>query len=215
MNMVRRETFLLALCILSVTGCVSLVQAPKEAQTTFLLTSDETAPLTTREALPLVLYVPRATAPVYLDSTRILFSWSDDTLNSYQYAQWAEPPPARLTGLVVHHLELQRIFQAVTRHASGTSPDLALNLELLDFRHHLGSELGEAVVIAKAEIVDLKGARIVEAKTFTSRIAPTRSDARHVATALNAASQTVVAAIADWLADLASELVPQAVVVER
>lgn len=215
METARLKSALLALCLLSVSGCVSLVQAPKEPRTTFLLTGEDAVLLTDREPLPLVLYVPRATAPVYLDSTRILFSRSSDTLNSYQYAQWAEPPPARLTGLIVHYLERQKIFRAVTRHTSGTSPDLALNLELLDFRHDLRSEPGEAVVLIKAEIVDLRGTRVVETRTFESRRAPDLSDAPHAASALNAATQATVAAITAWLGELAAKPVPQAVVVER
>ncbi len=205
--------FIVGLCTL--TGCVSLVKAPKEATTTFVLEGDKNQPEAERDPLPLVLYVPRATAPAYLDSNRILFSRNGATLSAYQYAQWAEPPPARLTALLVDHLERQRLFRAVTRHTSGTSPDLALNLEVLDFRHDAASTPGQVTLRLRAEIVDLRGARIVATRLFEDYAALPTADAPTVAATLGEITRRTVSAVIKWMGDLAKKPLPQAVVVER
>lgn len=205
----------IAFLLLLLPSCVSLVKPPKEATTTYLLTVDETVPPTEREPLPLVLYVPRATAPSFLDSTKIVFSRSAETLNAYQYAQWAEPPPARITALLVQHLERQSIFAAVTRHTSGTSPDLALNLDLLDFRHDATTPPGNAVLRLRAEIIDLKNTRIVATRLFDERADVQTADAATVARTLGDIARRTIENVSNWIGELAAKPLPQAVVVER
>ena len=201
--------------LLILPSCVSLVKPPKEATITYLLNLNDVAPATEGEPLPLVLYVPRATAPSFLDSTKIVFSRSADTVNAYQYAQWAEPPPARLTSLLVQQLEQRGIFKAVTRHTSATSPDLALNIDLLDFRHDATATPGTAVLRLRAEIVDTKNSRIVATRLFDERADVASADAASVAQTLGDLARRSVKNVTDWIGELASKPLPRAVVVER
>lgn len=213
MHPLFRHLTLASLLLLS--SCISIVKSPKEATTTYLLTLEETAPVTEREPLPLVLYVPRASAPSFLDSTKIVFSRSADTVNAYQYAQWAEPPPARIASLLVQQLEQQGIFKAVTRHTSGTSPDLALNIDLLDFRHDATTTPGTAVLRLRAEIVDTKNSRIVATRLFEERADVASADAASVTQTLSDTARRSVKNVTHWIGELASKPLPQAVVVER
>lgn len=185
----------------ALSSCVSLVKSPKEPTTTFVLAAAETAAPEKAALAPLVLYVPRANAPAYIDSTKIIFSRDDATRNAYQFAQWAEPPPARITALVVAAIEDAHLFAAVTRQASGTSPDLTLNLEILDFRHDAATPPGNAIISIKAELVDLRSGRIRAAQRFETTAPATAFSASGAVAGFKAALPPLTERIISWVAE--------------
>jgi len=193
----RRFVYLFALTVgvSGVSGCISLVSAPTTNTTTYVLSPPPPAVATEQGGGNQVLYVAHATAPAYLDGTRIVFSRDDLTRNSYQYAQWAEPLPARLTTLLVEALAATNNFKAVTRQTGVAAPDLALTLEVLDFRHVAGTLPGEATVTLRATLSGRHGGEIVEALTVSKNVPLTAGTARAAVTALGEATAQSIAAI--------------------
>lgn len=192
----------LTLVVTLLAGCVSLVTPPTTPMTTYVLSVPPHPPVDRpNDTQTSLLYVPRVTAPAYLDGTRLIFSRDELTRNSYQFATWAEPLPARLTTLIVEAIGATGHFKAVTRQTGAVSSDFALHVDILDFRHSAEQLPGDAIVALRGTVTDLKRGALVRTITTTKIVPVTEGTARGAVVALGEATGQSLAELAAAVID--------------
>lgn len=140
----------------------------------------------------------------FINSHKIVFNESPTTRGYYQLAQWVEPPTARLTLLLIEHLDAAKAFRSVSRLASSSLGDYQLNTEITDFRHDVADSPGSVKVRVIAEVVSLRAREVIGSRSF-ERVVPSPSyDAAGAVTALNHGVGEVLRELARWLCAIVS-----------
>ena len=194
------RTTALALCALLITGCAGLLPTQAEAPATYLLDARPAADRSARPKRDLVLAVgmPRA-SPGY-DTAQIAYMRRPYELEYFAKSQWADTPTRMLAPLLTLALEQSGEFRAVVQAPGGVPADLRLDTELIRLQHDFGTQPSRIVLAVRAQLVDLRGKRILREMEFEEvEIAPSE-DAYGGVIAANLALQRMLARLVEFSA---------------
>ncbi len=184
-------------------GCTFLPPRDTPGTTHYLLelpkSPDAELDVTTSAQPPndLHLYIEPMVANSFIDSRKILFRRDALTSGFYQFAGWVEPPTRRFVTLLLEKLERRRVVRSASRRP--LTADLTLATEILAFHHDATTEPGAVVVEVRAELVDGRRSVLIDAKTFSSRVAVESFDAAGSVAAFGIAVDTVIDDMLAWL----------------
>jgi cholesterol transport system auxiliary component len=150
-----------------------------------------------------VVLVPPVMAPVWLDSTGIVYRLNyQDAARSRVYAQsrWAGTP-AEMLGAQLRSRVAQAASGGVVGALDGARADFALRVDLEDFSQAFdAAESSRGVVRARATLIDLATRGVIAQRSFVvERPAPT-ANADGAVRALGQAGDALVAQIVAWAA---------------
>jgi cholesterol transport system auxiliary component len=180
-----------------ISGCAGMVPAQVEAPATYLLDArpaDRSAPL--RRELVLAVGVPRARAGY--DTAQIAYVRRPFELEYFAKSRWADTPARMLAPLLTLALEQSGGFRAVVQAPVGVAADLRLDTELIRLQHDFGTQPSRVEVALRAQLVDLRGKRVLaEAEFEEIEVAPSE-DAYGGVIAANRAMQRMLARVAEF-----------------
>jgi cholesterol transport system auxiliary component len=180
-----------------VSGCAGMLPAQVEAPATYFLDArpaDRSAPL--RRDLVLAVGVPRARAGY--DTAQIAYVRRPFELEYFAKSRWADTPARMLAPLLTLALEQSGGFHAVVQAPAGVAADLRLDTELIRLQHDFGTHPSRVEVALRAQLVDLRGKRVLaEAEFEEVEVAPSE-DAYGGVIAANRAMQRMLARVAEF-----------------
>lgn len=157
----------LCILLLSATACSFSLGGAGGAEQYYVLADGPVAEFPERETLPLRLIVREMLAPPFINSHKIVFRQAEGQRGFYQFSNWVEPPPNRLTTLMIAAIEGSAMFKSVSRESSSTVGELQLNTELLQLFHDATDSPGKVVLMITAELVDTIRRTTLARHTFT------------------------------------------------
>jgi cholesterol transport system auxiliary component len=188
----------LMLSVLMLAGC-ALPGKPVQAIKYYVLTDPgPVVPSVTSHGGTLL--VREMEAPPFYQENHLAFSRAPGTRGKYQYAQWSEPSPRRLSWMLRQRLEAAGVFQVVAPLGSGVHGDYRLNTRLIDFYHDAAYTPGMALVVLEADLVRHDSAALVVRRIFVAQIPVASFDAAGAADALGRGANQVMDELAIWLA---------------
>jgi ABC-type uncharacterized transport system auxiliary subunit len=147
------------------------------------------------------LLVREAVGNAFIDSYRIIFGADAASRGFYQFAQWVEPPPKRITFLLLERLDRSGVFKSVSRVGSSVLGNRQVNIEVLEFFHDISSRPGEVVVHFRVELVDANSRALLAKEDFKQSIKLKKFNARGAVDAFSEAVNLMLDDIVVWLAN--------------
>lgn len=160
-----RSVFYFLLIILFASGCSGILPKPENISAHVLEMGMEYCSDKSSPAGP-ILVIQDMGGPAYLNSKKILFKKEHGSRGWYQTAQWLEPPPRRLTTLLIQAFRCSELFGGVLRRSNGAKGDLVLNTELVDLYYDTKQNPNKIVMVIEATLVSLAKRRLLGSKTF-------------------------------------------------
>jgi cholesterol transport system auxiliary component len=200
----KTACFRLALLSASVLlgGCVSLGNSSDTPAAVYYVLNDAAptaAPLPPAADTAPSLRVMDTTVGSFYDTDQLVFSRGADTRGHYQFARWTESPGKRFTELMRSRLERQGGWNVSSD--SYVRADWLLDTELVELYHDAASEPGQARLVIRASLIDIKQRKLLGQRVFQLQAPLASYDA---AGAAQASSQAVGRALDDLTAWLAS-----------
>ena len=203
---VRMALAYLLLAPLVLNGCGSLLPKAGDERDYFVIDDDSTAPQGAPKAPSVDIVVRDARANRFINSHKIIFSSDPTTRGYYQLAQWVEPPPKRVSSILVSKLERCGAFRSVTNANNATFARFQLNPEVTDYYHDIHDEPGIARVAIDVELVNLENRTLIAKKKFEKAVPVEEYSARGAVSGMNAAANQALNDIVYWAADEAHKL---------
>lgn len=137
-----------------------------------------------------------------LNSQKILFTSDGVEQGFYQFASWAEPPPKRVTSLLLQALEDSHIFDAVLFASTSAAADYQIVTELVECVHDIKESPGVARVRIRVEMINISSRELAGQRTFNKEVPVQSYDARGAVDAMTAAMHELVKEILEWSSSL-------------
>jgi cholesterol transport system auxiliary component len=196
------KTLVVATLAAALAACSGL--RPTEARHYFVLEAPSptaSAPQASPKEGMLLIGIP--TVAEFYDSQAMVFSRTAGQLSHYQHSSWAEPPGRRLTMLLLAELDARAVFRQVAVAGSGVRGRVLLATHLQEIYHDVSSTPGVARVAVVAEVIDLPRHALIARRTFSAAEPVATHDAAGAAQGCGRALGTVVAEVAEWVAEVA------------
>lgn len=113
----------------------------------------DAAPGADPAALPVTLLIGRVTSPPLYREDQIVYSSGGESMGTYEYHRWAEPPTEMIREILLRQLRASGRFRSVYMLSSNVRGDYVLHGHLYDFK---GVEGAAARVTMELELHDLK-----------------------------------------------------------
>ena len=191
---------LLTSILLMCAACGPLIPSPSDEIAYFVIegTVVETSKAPRHDAN---LLVRETKANRFINSHKIIFSKDPAQRGYYQLARWVEPPPSRITSLLIDKLEQANVCKSISRLGSATLGDYQLNSELSEYYHDIRSRPGQATIRMTAEIIDLARRNVLAQKTFVTSTEATSYTAQGAVEGLTSATNSLLDQIVAWAAE--------------
>jgi len=142
--------------------------------------------------LPITLLVGRITAPALYRDDQIVYSSGGESMGTYEYHRWAEPPTDMIAEIILRQLRASGRYRGVYSLRSDIHGDYLLHGRLYDFKEVSGlSEV--ARVTLELELRDLKSATPVWSHFYSHDEAAASKDVGAVVAALDHNTQQGIA----------------------
>lgn len=200
---VNRRVFLtssgnifIASCVVS--GCGSLLPAPKSPSIYVLEPPISTTPAVPRVNWQLVVALPRA--QMGLDTIRIALRKSPPMQDYYADAAWPDRLPVLIQDLLIEAFVRSGRIVGVARDDSGLAANYRLETELLNFEAHYDQpeNTPAAVVQFGMSLVSLPTRTIIARKTMMERVAATKNDLAEIVKSFDEATALNLEQIVAW-----------------
>jgi cholesterol transport system auxiliary component len=182
-------------------GCVSLGNSSDAPAAVYYVLNDATptaAPLSPAAGKTPRLRVLDTTSGSFYDTEQLVFSRSADTRGQYQFARWTERPGKRFAELMRTRLERQGGWNVSSD--SYVRADWLLDTELVELYHDAASEPGQARLVLRASLIDIKQRKLLGQRVFEQQVALASYDAAGAAQASSQAVGRVLDDLSRWLA---------------
>ena len=197
--MIKRG-IMLSICVsLCFCGCSFPFAGKGQPVTTYVLLDSPQVSADVSPARDERLLVSETSAGGLIESRRILFSETRNTLGYYRYSSWAEPPPKRFAALLLSRIERAGLYRSVSRQSGLTVGDLLLNTEMSEFVHIVQQPPGMVRVAVTAELIDRRQRVIISRQHFYREIPCADYNAASAALAFSQAVNEICDEIVDWL----------------
>ena len=127
------------------------------------------------------------------NTSRVLFITEKQTLGSYQYAQWAEPPATVFQRSLLERLSGGKGLTDVTTSAGLVATDRLVRFRLDSFwLNNSNGSPSKAQAAMTVTIIDLEGRKTIGRETFSEQIPVTDPSAEATVRALTEAGRRIV-----------------------
>jgi ABC-type uncharacterized transport system auxiliary subunit len=187
----------LAMLVLAVgftTGCGS-AKVSKHYQ---LTVPGNIVPAADSNPIPVTLLIGRLAAPALYREDQIVYSSSTQSMGTYEYQRWSEPPTDMIAEVMLRQLRASGHYQGVYTLRSDMSGDFLLHGHLYDFKEVSGSPL-VARVTMELELRNIKTGATVWTHFYTHDEPADKKDVSAIVAALD---KNVQQGIAEFRASL-------------
>lgn len=126
----------------------------------YQLTVPPDMPATNVDPFPITLLIGRMTAPDLYREDQIVYSSGGESMGTYEYHRWAEPPTEMIQEIVLRQFRASGKFHAIYALRSDMRGDYLLHGHLYDFKE-VSSNGVVARVSMEMELRDVKAATTV------------------------------------------------------
>ena len=149
---------------------------------------------------PLGLVVRDGRANPFINSHKIIFASNGYEQGFYQFGSWVEPPPKRISALLITDLDQTKLFDSVSHISDSARGDLELSLEIQEFYHDTKEHPGTANIKIDCDLLSTRTRKITAHRTFSKSIELKSYSADGAVEALAQGTEQVLNEIVDWLA---------------
>ncbi len=185
---------MLALAVGFTTGCGS-AKVSKHYQ---LTVPGNIVPAADSSPIPVTLLIGRLAAPALYREDQIVYSSSAQSMGTYEYQRWSEPPTDMIAEVMLRQFRASGHYQGVYALRSDMSGDFLLHGHLYDFKEVSGSPL-VARVTMELELRNIKTGATVWTHFYT-RDEP--ADKKDISAIVAALDKNVQQGIAEFRASL-------------
>ncbi len=137
-----------------------------------------------------------------LYGTKVLYTDTEYSQESYAYSRWSDAPARLLQMLFQTVLQKEGPFKAVLPPTSSAEADLLLESTLYDFSHHLnGDGTSDGVIRVRFYLIDNREKTVIATREFSSRVPALSCNARGAVVALNRAATEIASELVSWLVE--------------
>jgi ABC-type uncharacterized transport system auxiliary subunit len=117
-------------------------------------------------ALPITILIGRVTAPALYREDQIVYSSGGESMGTYEYQKWAEPPTEMIAEIMLRQFRASGRYHGVYALRSDIRGDFLLRGHLFDFREvDAGGVVGRVTI--ELELRDLKAGTVVWTHFYT------------------------------------------------
>ncbi len=178
----------------------------KGAVTTYDLSAPATFP-PLEKAVRAQIVVPEPSAPIALDTQRIVPRSAGAEAASFADAQWSDTVPKLVQAKIIQALDNSGYLSAVSRPMDGLAADYQLLIDIRAFQ--IAAAPGEAAEVELAAKVLGNGGRIVAGKVFGGKASPASAEAPTAVAALDEAFNKATVELVVWVANVLQGLAAQ------
>ncbi len=153
---------LLALAVSLASGC----GAARPSKYYQLTVPPNSAASETANTLPITLLIGRITAPSLYREDQIVYSSRGESMGTYEYEKWAEPPTEMIAEILLRQFRASGRYHGVYTLRSDIRGDFLLHGHLFDFREVDGSPVVGRVTL-ELELRDIKSGTVVWTHFYT------------------------------------------------
>jgi ABC-type uncharacterized transport system auxiliary subunit len=157
------------------------------------------APAASANRLPITLLIGRLTAPALYREDQIVYSEGGESMGTYQYQRWSEPPTEMIQEIVLRQFRASGRFHGVYALRSDIHGDFLLHGHLYDFKEVNGNGSIVARVTMEMELRNVKAGTTVWTH-FYSHDEP--AGAKEVSSVVAALDKNVQQGVAEFRASL-------------
>lgn len=204
---------LLAFAALTLSACALADVASGPAPALYVLTAPEPG-VPAGQTVPAQLVVEEFSAPAAIDTSRIVYKSSPNSIAYYAGARWADRAPRMIAALTVETLTDTGSFPAVTGPGAPVRMDLALSGDIRAFEAYRasGAGFGESATNVRVSLfvrlVRLRDRAIVASREFTAE-AKADSGMDGIVAGYDAALDEVLTALTLWTLEQSLAAMPQ------
>lgn len=204
---------LLAFTALPLSACALADVASGPAPSLYVLTAPEVG-VPAGQTVPAQLVVEEFSAPAAIDTSRVVYKSSPNSIAYYAGARWADRAPRMIAALAVETLTDTGSFPAVTGPGAQVRMDLALSGDIRAFEAYRAPEagFGEGATSIRVSLfvrlVRLRDRSIVASRQFTAE-AKAGSGMDGVVAGYDKALDEVLTALALWTLDQSFAAMPE------
>lgn len=162
MTRVRLTLGLVAAAIFLAAGC----GAARPSKYYQLTVPADSAFASNSNALPITLLIGRITAPALYREDQIVYSSGRESMGTYEYEKWAEPPTEMISEIMLRQFRASGHYHGVYALRSDIRGDFLLRGHLFDFK-----EVDAGGIVARVtlelELRDLKAGTVVWTHFYT------------------------------------------------
>lgn len=204
---------LLAFTALPLSACALADVASGPAPSLYVLTAPEVG-VPAGQTVPAQLVVEEFSAPAAIDTSRVVYKSSPNSIAYYAGARWADRAPRMIAALAVETLTDTGSFPAVTGPGAQVRMDLALSGDIRAFEAYRAPEagFGEGATSIRVSLfvrlVRLRDRSIVASRQFTAE-AKAGSGMDGVVAGYDKALDEVLTALAIWTYEQSLAAMPE------
>jgi ABC-type uncharacterized transport system auxiliary subunit len=101
----------------------------------------DVAPSVDPKPIPITLLIGRLTGPALYHEDQIVYSSGGESMGTYEYHRWAEPPTEMIAEIVLRQLRASGHYRGVYTLRSDMQGDFLLHGRLYDFKEVAGSSI--------------------------------------------------------------------------
>jgi len=116
--------------------------------------------------LPITLLIGRITAPALYREDQIVYSSGGESMGTYEYEKWAEPPTEMIAEILLRQFRASGHYHGVYTLRSDIRGDFLLHGHLYDFREVEGGSIVGRVTL-ELEMRDIKTSTVVWTHFYT------------------------------------------------
>jgi ABC-type uncharacterized transport system auxiliary subunit len=183
----RMISFALALCVVGAAGC----GAARPSKYYQLHMPNEVSSSADPEPFPVILLIGALSSSHLYREDRIVYSTNGETMGTYEYQRWAEPPTEMIRDMLQRELRASGRYRGVTGLRSAARGDYVLRGQLYDFKEVTGSAMVGRVAM-EFELRETKTGATVWSHYYAHDEPVSGKDVSAVVAALDRAAQGIV-----------------------
>ncbi len=178
-------------------GCAALSAPQVVSQNIYVLDAQpaiQAAPIKRN----VVLAISQPQARPGFDTPQLIYTQQPHELNSFVSSRWADTPVRMLEPLLVQALQQTGSYRAVVPAQGAVRADIQLDTELIRLRHDFATRPSRVQLTLRAQLIDVRGERVLAAKQFDESEPATSDNAYGGVTAANRVLQRILEQLADF-----------------
>ena len=132
-------------------------------------------------------------------SNTILYSESNNTLNSYSFNKWVDTPNVLLQKLFVEAINDSNIFKSTISNHSSIRANLELESNIIEFKQLFEDKISYGIIKMRFYLIEIRTKKLITSKEFEYKIKADSNDAKGVVRALNIAVDRLIKDLIKWL----------------
>ncbi len=193
------KTVLIIITLLFISGCTTL----KPAVTEYKLLAADAKEISTdaNGCKDKTIKVSQAFSLASLMSLKMEYAEPQNRVFSYSQSQWQESPNDLITLEILKSIRDSKLFKSVQFSKSRGKNDFILESNIEEFMQFYSKDLKRSYVnaVISFTLIDSKTNRVVESKTFNSKVDAKIPNAQGGVEALNTALSEIIFQNIEWL----------------